>query len=421
MLRDRGNSILIVEHDEETIRNADCIVDLGPGAGRDGGEVVATGTLDQILLSEQSLTAKFLSRQGSDGDLLPRRSLQDVNYGSLWGAGENNLKDVDVTIPLGCLTVVTGVSGSGKSTLVRDVLYKALKRKIARAQCRPGRYRRLSGWKGNRRVLEVDSSPIGKTSRSVPATYVRIFDHIRSLFAQLPDSRARGYSARRFSFNLKEGRCEKCQGQGQIRMEMNFLPDLFVRCDLCNGRRYNDETLSVMYRDKNIADILNMTVSGAMVFFSEHPRLVHALKIMNDIGLGYLPLGQPSNTLSGGESQRLKLAEELCRGAALDTLYILDEPTTGLHLSDIQSLMRILHQLVDQGNTVLVIEHNLEVIRQADWLVDLGPGGGSKGGNITAMGNPEELICQSSLKSHTLEYLREYVKQDKQDLKRLTG
>ncbi len=406
MLRDRGNSILIVEHDEETIRSADFVVDLGPGAGSEGGEVVAVGPLASVLASDRSLTASYLRRGSAHQGLEPRRPLNGVKYGLLSGATENNLKGIDVRIPLGRLTCVTGVSGSGKSTLVRQVLYKALRQKIQRARCRPGKHRRLSGWKTIRRVLEVDSAPIGKTPRSVPSTYVGIFDEMRKLFAMLPDARARGYSPGRFSFNLKGGRCERCEGQGQIRMEMSFLPDVFVRCDLCNGSRYNDETLAVAYRGKNIADVLNMTVTEAHDFFADHPRLVRSLKIMKDIGLGYLTLGQPTNTLSGGETQRLKLSEELCRGSNHETLYILDEPTTGLHLSDIQALMGVIHDLVDGGNTVIIIEHNPEMIFQADYIIDLGPEGGDKGGRIMAEGLPRDLIRDRSVRSHTIAHLR---------------
>jgi excinuclease ABC subunit A len=409
MLRDRGNSIVIVEHDEETIRNADFVVDLGPGAGSEGGEVVAAGPLASILASDRSLTAEYLRRGSAHRGLKPRRPMEGVSYGRLEGAAENNLKNIDVRIPLGRLTIVTGVSGSGKSTLVRQVLYKALRQKIHRARPTPGRRARLAGWETIRRVLEVDSSPIGKTPRSVPSTYVGIFDEIRKLFAMLPEARACGYSPGRFSFNLKGGRCERCEGQGQIRMEMSFLPDVFVRCDLCNGSRYGEETLAVAYRGRNIAEVLNMTVAEALAFFSEHPRLVRSLQIMKDIGLGYLTLGQPTNTLSGGETQRLKLAEELCRGSNHETLYILDEPTTGLHLSDIQALMGVVHDLVDRGNTVVVIEHNPEMIFQADYIIDLGPEGGDKGGRVMAMGAPLELIRDRSVKSHTIAYLRRYL------------
>jgi len=409
MLRDRGNSIVIVEHDEETIRSADFVVDLGPGAGSEGGEIVAQGPLTSVLSSKRSLTAEYLRRGSAHHGLEPKRPLNGVAFGSLTGASQNNLKNIDVRIPLGRLTVVTGVSGSGKSTLVREVLYKALRKKIQKARSWPGKHKRLSGWQPVRRVLEVDSSPIGKTPRSVPSTYVGIFDGIRKLFSMLPEARARGYSPARFSFNLKQGRCERCEGQGQIRMEMSFLPDVFVRCDHCNGLRYNDETLAVAYRGKNIADVLSMTVTEAHDFFAEHPRLVRSLKILKDIGLGYLTLGQPTNTLSGGETQRLKLAEELCRGSNHETLYILDEPTTGLHLSDIQALMGVIHSLVDQENTVIIIEHNPELIFQADYIIDLGPEGGDKGGRVMAMGAPHDLIRDRSVRSHTISYLRNYL------------
>lgn len=406
LLRDRGNSIVVVEHDEETIRKADWVIDLGPGAGRQGGEVVAEGPLSAVLASPRSLTARFLNGQGPRLEVSARRSLVGVRYGRILGARENNLADIDVEIPLERLTVVTGVSGSGKSTLVRQVLYKGLRRKIHGAKSSPGRHRALTGWSLVKRVVEVDSAPIGKTPRSVPATYVGVFDDIRRLFALLPEARARGYGAGRFSFNLKEGRCAKCAGQGRIRMEMSFLPDVFVRCDGCDGRRYNDDTLSVLYRGRNIAEILDLTVSEARILFADHPRIEGALRVLEEIGLGYLTLGQPTNTLSGGETQRLKLAEELCRGSTLHTLYVLDEPTTGLHLADVSSLMSVIHRLVDQGNTVVVIEHNPEVIRQADYLLDLGPEGGDQGGRVMARGAPADLLQDSSVRSHTIEYLR---------------
>ena len=413
LLRDRGNSIVIVEHDEETIRRADHIIDLGPGAGNHGGEVVAEGTLPAILSSSRSLTGQILRQGSSRFRVLGRRAVDGVQFGCIQGARENNLADIDVRIPLGRLTVVTGVSGSGKSTLVRQVLYKGLRRKIHHAKCRPGRHKALSSWTEVKRAVEVDSSPIGKTPRSVPATYVGVFDDIRRMFALLPEARARGYAAGRFSFNLKEGRCSKCAGQGRIRMEMSFLPDVFVRCDVCEGRRYNDETLAVTYKDRNIAEVLELTVSEARDFFSEHPRLCSSLSILEDIGLGYLSLGQPTNTLSGGETQRLKLAEELCRTSALHTLYVLDEPTTGLHLADVGSLMGVVHRLVDQGNTVIVIEHNPEVIRQADFLIDLGPEGGDQGGRLMASGPPADLVADESIRSHTLDYLRQILRAER--------
>ncbi len=406
LLRDRGNSIVVVEHDEETIRKADWVIDLGPGAGRQGGEVVAEGPLPAVLASPRSLTARFLNGQGPMLEVAARRSLAGARYGRILGARENNLADIDVEIPLKRLTVVTGVSGSGKSTLVRQVLYKGLRRKIHGARCTPGRHRALAGWSAVKRVVEVDSAPIGKTPRSVPATYVGVFDEIRRLFALLPEARARGYGPGRFSFNLKEGRCAKCAGQGRIRMEMSFLPDIFVRCDGCDGRRYNEDTLSVLYKGRNIAEVLDLTISEARILFAGHPRIEGALRVLEEIGLGYLALGQPTNTLSGGETQRLKLAEELCRGSTFHTLYVLDEPTTGLHLADVASLMSVIHRLVDQGNTVVVIEHNPEVIRQADYLVDLGPEGGDQGGRVMARGAPADLLRDPSVRSHTIEYLR---------------
>jgi len=412
MLRDRGNSIVIVEHDEETIRAADYVVDLGPGAGRNGGELMAAGSLADLFARGESLTARYLSRKKSRAMLAARRPVEGVRFGRIVGAAENNLRDVDAQVPLGRLTAVTGVSGSGKSSLIREVLYKGLRRQIHGSRSRAGRCRRLGGWKGIHRVLEVDASPIGKTARSVPATYVGVLEHIRKLFSLLPESRARGYSARRFSFNLKGGRCDKCEGKGRIRMEMNFLPDVHVLCDACGGRRYNEETLAVAYRGKNVSDVLEMTVSEAREFFSDHPALAASLSVMEDIGLGYLALGQPSGTLSGGETQRLKLAEELCRGSSRATVYILDEPTTGLHLSDIQSLMNVVHRLVDQGHTVIIIEHNLEVIRQADWMIDLGPEGGLEGGRVVAAGPPEALLRDPAPASHTLRCLNAYLEEN---------
>ncbi|MEW6441703.1 MAG: excinuclease ABC subunit UvrA [bacterium] len=409
LLRDRGNSIVIVEHDEETIRKADHVIDLGPGAGKLGGEVVAEGPLASILATERSLTGRILRQGSSRFRVSSRRKLEEARFGWIRGAQANNLCNIDVAVPIGRLTVVTGVSGSGKSTLVREVLYKGLRRKIHRVAPRPGRHKALSGWTEINRVVEVDSAPVGKTPRSVPATYVGVFDEVRKIFALLPDSRARGYTAGRFSFNLKEGRCGKCAGQGRIRMEMSFLPDVYVCCDACQGRRYNDETLAVAYKGRSIAEVLALTVSEARSFFSEHPRLDAGLGVLEDIGLGYLALGQPTNTLSGGETQRLKLAEELCRSSSSHTLYVLDEPTTGLHLADIESLMGVIHRLVDRGNTVVVIEHNTEVIRQADYLIDLGPEGGSRGGRVMAAGSPEQLLRKTSVRSHTLDYLRQAV------------
>lgn len=408
LLRDEGNSIVVVEHDEETIAAADYIVDLGPGAGRDGGEIIATGSPEEVEACERSPTSKYVLRGGRRRSIESRRSLEKVAYGTVVGARENNLKNIDAPFPLQRLSVVTGVSGSGKSTLVRHILFQALRKKLHAASCVPGKHKGLEGWKGVRRVREVDSSPLGKTPRSVPVTYIGVFDEIRRVYALLPESRARGYTAARFSFNLRGGQCSKCAGQGRLKMEMSFLPDVFIPCDECNGRRYNDETLSVQYKGKNIADVLKMTVTEALEFFKDHPPIAHGLSTLKDVGLGYLELGQPSNTLSGGESQRLKLAEELSRAAAGDTVYILDEPTTGLHIADVVSLMEVIHRLVDAGNTVIIIEHNMEVIRQADYILDLGPEGGDHGGEVVAAGMPAALL-EEGVDSHTLRYLKRYV------------
>ncbi len=408
MLRDKGNSILVVEHDEETILSSDYIIDLGPGAGMHGGEVIATGSPAELRMCESSSTSAYVLRRKASRAIASRRSLDSVSYGKVSGARENNLKHIDVSFPLRRLSVVTGVSGSGKSTLVRQILFQALRRKLYGANCVPGRHKKLEGWEGVRRVCEVDSSPLGKTPRSIPVTYVGVFDEIRRLYALLPDARAKGYKAGRFSFNLREGQCPKCTGQGQLKMEMSFLPDVFIQCDECNGQRYNEETLSVLFKGASIADILKMTVSEAYEFFRDYPGIARGLAALKDVGLGYLQLGQPSNTLSGGESQRLKLAEELSKATARDTVYILDEPTTGLHIADVLPLMEVLHRLVDLGNTVIIIEHNMEVIRQADYILDLGPEGGSQGGEVVAAGPPAQLI-KDGIRSHTLTYLRNYL------------
>jgi excinuclease ABC subunit A len=389
-LRDQGNTVLVVEHDEETIRAADWVIDLGPGAGVHGGEVVAQGTPKQIEKVPASLTGQFLV--GKRRIALPRkRRAHTGKYLTVVGASENNLRDVTVSFPLGVFTVVTGVSGSGKSTLVNDTLYRALAQQIWSAKDRPGRHQRIDGLAHLDKVIDVDQSPIGRTSRSNPATYTGLFTPIRELFTQLPESRVRGYKPGRFSFNVKGGRCEACEGDGILRIEMHFLPDIFVTCEDCGGKRYNRETLEVKFKGKSIADVLSMTVEEAQSFLEHIPAVRSGLETLNEVGLGYIQLGQPATTLSGGEAQRIKLAKELSKRATGRTTYILDEPTTGLHFADIEKLLEVLSRLVDRGNTVIVIEHSLEVIKTADWVIDLGPEGGDKGGEVVAQGTPEEV------------------------------
>jgi len=404
-LRDLGNSVLVVEHDADTIRHADYILDLGPGAGVRGGELVAAGTLTELLNNRQSLTAKYLN-----GDLsisVPRRRVKpsaDRGWLEVLGARENNLRNVDARIPLGTLTCVTGVSGSGKSTLVDDILRRALFRKFFGSKERPGAHRALKGFENLDKVIVIDQTPIGRTPRSNPATYTGMFNHIRDLFARLPAARIRGYGAGRFSFNVKGGRCEKCQGDGLIKIEMHFLPAVYVTCAACNGRRYNRETLEITYKGKNIADVLDMTVDEAVTFFRAVPQIDEPLLTLAEVGLGYIRLGQSGTTLSGGEAQRVKLATELSRKATGRTLYILDEPTTGLHFHDVAKLLEVLFKLRASGNTLLVIEHNLDVIKTADWILDLGPEGGDAGGQIVAQGPPEQVAqCEAS---YTGQYLR---------------
>jgi excinuclease ABC subunit A len=413
-LRDLGNSVIVVEHDEDTIRCADHILDLGPGAGARGGHLVAQGTLEEILKAEGSLTAEYLSHRTKipvpKNRFVPRslryaeRRNEPEGWLTVTGATENNLKNIDVAFPLGCFTCVTGVSGSGKSTLVDDILRRALFRRLYRSKDTPGKHKALVGFDQIDKAIVIDQSPIGRTPRSNPVTYTAAFGPIRELFAGLPASRIRGYDAGRFSFNVKGGRCENCEGDGSIKIEMHFLADVFVECDVCNGKRYNRETLEITYKGKNIADVLDMTVDEAARFFRNVPAVSDRLHALEDVGLGYVRLGQSANTLSGGEAQRIKLAAELAKKATGRTVYILDEPTTGLHFADIHKLLEVLMKLRDAGNTLIVIEHNLEVIKCADWVVDLGPEGGESGGRIVAEGPPEHIATVES--SHTGSYLK---------------
>jgi excinuclease ABC subunit A len=402
-LRDLGNTLIVVEHDEETIRAADHVVDVGPGAGVHGGEIVAQGSVADIEDEERSVTGDFLSRRRRIEP--PEERREPTGAVELLGAMEHNLKGVDVEFPLGVFTCITGVSGSGKSTLVNEVLYKALANAVNRGKHRPGRHTGLKGVEEIDKVIDIDQSPIGRTPRSNPATYTKVFDHIRQLFAATPEAKIRGYKPGRFSFNVKGGRCEACRGDGQIRIEMHFLPDVYVPCEVCKGRRYNAETLRVTYKGKSIADVLEMTVDEACEFFAPVPAISRRMETLRDVGLGYIRLGQPATTLSGGEAQRVKLASELGKRATGRTLYILDEPTTGLHFADVEKLLSILHRLVDSGNTVIVIEHNLDVIRSADHVIDLGPEGGDGGGEIVATGTPEEVARVEE--SYTGRFLRD--------------
>jgi len=405
-LEQLGNSVLVVEHDEATIRSADMIIDLGPGAGIRGGNVVCIGTPDEIRANPDSPTGAYL--RAAKRRLGPQRDFTQASWLAVRGAKAHNLHNIDVKIPLGMWTCVTGISGSGKSTLVREVLYKGLKLCLGQFAGRPGAHKEITGWKTLERVVEVDQTPIGKTPRSVPASYVGLLDEIRKLYALAPEARLRGYTSSRFSFNVKGGRCETCAGQGKIRKEMSFLPDVFIDCEDCGGERFNEETLSIRFNDRSISDIFRMTVEEAAPFFNAFPKINRPLKILDDIGMGYITLGQASNTLSGGEAQRIKLAYELGKESHGKTLYVLDEPTTGLHFADVEKLIRILHRLVDMGNTVITIEHNLDIIKDADYLIDLGPGGGEQGGQLVACGSPLEVI-RDGKHSHTARFLRDYL------------
>ena len=405
-LRDLGNTVLVVEHDEETILEADHVIDMGPGAGVNGGLVVAQGTPQEILKDQASLTGRYLS--GELTIAVPEQRRSSDRFLEIRGARENNLQGIDVRIPLGVMTCVTGVSGSGKSTLVIDTLFKALSQRLYRSRDKAGRVDDLLGLEHLDKVIDIDQSPIGRTPRSNPATYTGVFTDIRDLFAQLPEAKIRGYKPGRFSFNVKGGRCEACQGDGILRIEMHFLPDVYVQCEVCKGARYNRETLEVHYKGKSIADVLDMTVNQAAQFLANVPRIKNKLETIRDVGLGYIKLGQSATTLSGGEAQRVKLAKELGKRATGRTIYILDEPTTGLHFADIEKLLTVLQRLVDAGNSVVIIEHNLDVIKTADYLVDLGPEGGSRGGRIVACGTPEEVARCSA--SHTGLYLRSHLK-----------
>ena len=401
-LRDLGNTLIVVEHDEDTMYAADWIVDIGPGAGSNGGEVVATGTAKDIMNVPESITGQYLS--GKKSIPIPDIRRKPNGWLEVKGAAENNLKNVDVKIPLGVMTCVTGVSGSGKSSLINEILYKKLAKKLNRARTIPGKHDRILGIEQLDKVINIDQSPIGRTPRSNPATYTGVFDLIRDLFASTSDAKAKGYQKGRFSFNVKGGRCEACSGDGIVKIEMHFLPDVYVPCEVCAGKRYNRETLEVKYKGKSIYDVLDMTVEDAVTFFENVPKISRIMKTIYEVGLGYIKLGQPSTQLSGGEAQRIKLATELSRRSTGKTIYILDEPTTGLHFEDVSKLIEILKRLTDGGNTVVVIEHNLDVIKTADYIIDLGPEGGDRGGTLLCAGTPEEVA------EHKESYTGQYIK-----------
>ena len=406
-LRDIGNTLIIVEHDKETMESADWILDFGPGAGLLGGQIVAQGTPKQIMQSKVSLTGKYLS--GKDEIGIPEKRRKPEGVGNKWvtimGAAENNLANIKVSIPLGLIVAVTGVSGAGKSTLINQILYPALARSLHNSTLEVGKHKNIKGLAHLNKVINIDQKAIGRTPRSNPATYTKVFDHIRDLFALLPESKVRGYKKGRYSFNVKGGRCETCRGDGYIRVEMHFLADVFVPCERCRGKRFNEATLEIKYKDHSISDVLDLSVRQARNLFANHPKIKKILNTLRDVGLSYIKLGQSATTLSGGEAQRIKLARELAKKDTGDTLYILDEPTTGLHFQDIKMLLNVLRRLSENGNTVVIIEHNLDVIKTCDWVIDLGPEGGNKGGKVVAEGSPEKV---SKLKrSYTGQFLKE--------------
>ena len=402
-MRDIGNTVIVVEHDEDAIKSADYLIDMGPGAGDLGGNVVASGTVKEVLSNKNSLTADYINGQ-KEIPVPKKRRKGNGKFLELTGAKTNNLKNVSIKIPLGTMTLVTGVSGGGKSSLILETLYKALNKELNSSREPTGTYKDLKGIENIDKVIDIDQSPIGRTPRSNPATYTGLFTYIRDWFAELPLSKARGYQAGRFSFNVAGGRCEACKGDGVMKIEMNFLPDVYVECEHCHGKRFNRETLEVTYKGKSIADVLDMTVDEAHKFFEAIPSIRTRLELLQKVGLGYIHLGQQATTLSGGEAQRIKLSKELSKRATGKTLYILDEPTTGLHFEDINKLLKVLHTLVDQGNTVVVIEHNLDVIKTADYIIDMGPEGGDGGGKVVATGTPEEIVKQE--KGYTYKYLK---------------
>jgi excinuclease ABC subunit A len=406
-LRDIGNSILVVEHDQETMESSDYIIDIGPKAGKLGGEVVFAGEPKEIYKSKKSLTGKYLSGQRSI-EIPKNRRLSKTSSIKLTGARGNNLKDIDVEFPLGKLISISGVSGSGKSTLINETLYPIITQHINRSRVYPLEYSSIEGLKFIDKVIQIDQKPIGRTPRSNPATYTGLFTFVRDLFAKLPDSKIKGYKPGRFSFNVKGGRCESCEGDGIIKIEMNFLPDVYVTCEICNGKRYNRETLEIKYKGKSISNVLDMDVDEAIGFFENIPAVTKKLQTLKDVGLGYIHLGQQATTLSGGEAQRVKLSTELSKMNTRKTLYILDEPTTGLHFEDIRILLKVLQQLVDRGNTVLIIEHNMDVIKSSDWVIDLGPEGGDEGGEIITCGTPE--MVAENKKSYTGHFLKDMLK-----------